>query len=642
MTRKSSRKTIKNRKLRKNRRSRKPVKRSRKPVKNKIKPVKNKIKPVKNKIKPVKRSRKPVKRSRKPVKRSRKPRRKASKKKSRNVSHKFRVKGGKSKRLFVKQQELLRKRKKSKRLFDKRQEWLRNRKRKRQGQMKGHHLRAASILRDKERNRKNTLWPWQQASEWLLGKGVTKLQISRKADELMREQIRQEERGEQARKDRIMRAYEDAMPSDDDSDYEVGDSDSDSDSDSDEMGEDLVAEVASDPASARNPIPVGGRYYATEARERMDSRRFEVNNEFLQQVGFFFARPLGAGVSGSAGLYDFIPGNIKIPEARKLYVDNISQYPPLNPATKSALATVKILDSREKTDKEIAINNHLRKFCKNSYKNYFGGTIPCPFLISSELPFRNPSYKFQWSEGMDMNLRSYYEGYLCEQEQYPFHIVTRIMLQLVSGMINLHKAGVAHSDFKPDQCLLKFSILGDPSSVSKVLIADFGHSGLLDKRGRWKKNMHPSSGAYGYRPLSNFSAVRDKPRGMIVNYFHNDVFALGVTFTRLLCSYEIEDLSYQFNRRNPLINIARYMGWKGRGVPRMDEMLEMGRNSLNRRVARCLNEVFDKQVVNSFTPENPLQAAYQEVLHILLGPDMEQPLQKVLKILTSFVDGRKR
>ena len=267
MTRKSSRKTIKNRKLRKNRRSRKPVKRSRKPVKNKIKPVKNKIKPVKNKIKPVKnkikplkrsrkpvkRSRKPVKRSRKPVKRSRKPRRKASKKKSRNVSHKFRVKGGKSKRLFVKQQELLRKRKKSKRLFDKRQEWLRNRKRKRQGQMKGHHLRAASILRDEERDRKNTLWPWQQASEWLLGKGVTKLQISRKADELMRKQIRQEELEEQARKERIMRAYEDAMPSDDDSDYEVGDSDSDSDSDDDEMGEDLVAEVASRPSKRKKP-----------------------------------------------------------------------------------------------------------------------------------------------------------------------------------------------------------------------------------------------------------------------------------------------------------------------------------------------------------------------------------------------------
>jgi len=242
MTRKSSRKTIKNRKLRKNRRSRKPVKRSRKPVKNKIKPVKNKIKP--------------VKRSRKPVKRSRKPRRKASKKKSRNVSHKFRVKG-----------------KKSKRLFDKRQELLRKRKRKRQGQMKGHHLRAASILRDKERDRKNTLWPWQQASEWLLGKGVTKLQISKKADELMREQIRQEELEEQARKDRIMRAFEVAMPSDDDSDYEVGDSDSDSDSDDDEMDVDaLVAEVASDPSSARKPIPVGGRYYATEARERMDSR----------------------------------------------------------------------------------------------------------------------------------------------------------------------------------------------------------------------------------------------------------------------------------------------------------------------------------------------------------------------------------
>ena len=505
--------------------------------------------------------------------------------------------------------------------------------------MKSNYRRAASTLRNAERNRKNTLWPWQQASEWLLGKGVTKLQISKKADELMREQIRQEELEEQARKEQIMRTYEDAMPSDDDSDYEVGDSDSDDD----EMDVDaLVAEVASDPASARKPIPVGGRYYATEARERMDSRRFEVNNEFLQQGGFFFTRPLGAGVSGSAGLYDFIPGNIEIPEARKLYVDNISQYPPLNPATKSALATVKILDSAEETDKEIAINNHLRKFCKNSYKNYFGGTIPCPFLISSELPFRNPSYKFQWSEGMDMNLRSYYEGYLCEQEQYPFHIVTRIMLQLVSGMINLHKAGVAHSDFKPDQCLLKFSILGDPSSVSKVLIADFGHSGLLDKRGRWKKNMHPSSGAYGYRPLSNFSAVRDKPRGMIVNYFHNDVFALGVTFTRLLCCEEIVELAYSFNRRTSLSNIARYMGWKGRGVPRMDEMLEMGRNSLNRRVARCLNEVFGKQVVNSFTPENPLQAVYQEVLHILLGPDMEQPLQKVLKILLSLVGGRKR
>ena len=159
--------------------------------------------------------------------------------------------------------------------------------------MKGHHLRAASILRDEERDRKNTLWPWQQASEWLLGKGVTKLQISRKADELMRKQIRQEELEEQARKERIMRAYEDAMPSDDDSDYEVGDSDSDSDSDDDEMGEDLVAEVASDPASARNPIPVGGRYYATEARERMDSRRFEVNNEFLQQGGFFFRTTIG-------------------------------------------------------------------------------------------------------------------------------------------------------------------------------------------------------------------------------------------------------------------------------------------------------------------------------------------------------------
>ena len=507
--------------------------------------------------------------------------------------------------------------------------------------MKGHHLRAASILMDKERKRQNTLWAWQRAYERFSGKGVTKLQISKKADELMREQIRQEEVEEQARKDRIMKRYEDEMPSDDDSDYEVGDSDSDDD-EMDEDDDDFVAEVA-DPTSARNPVLAGGRYYATETRDRMSSRRFIETDEFLRHYGFFFTRPLGAGVSGSAGLYDFIPGNIEIPGARKLYRDNVSQYPPLNPTTGSATATVKILDSEEETYKEIAINNHLGKFCKNSkYKNYFGGTMPCPFLISSELPFRNRSYKFQWSEGMDMNLESYYEGYLCEhtQEQYPFHIVTRIMLQLVSGMINLHKAGVAHSDFKPDQCLLKFSILGDPSSVSKVLIADFGHSGLLGGNGKWEKNMNPFAGAYGYRPLSMFSALPYKPRGRRMNYFHNDVFALGVTFTRLLCSYEIQDLANQFNRLTSLSNIARYMRYSER--PSIDAILELGRNSLNRRIARCLNKVFGKQVVNSFTPENPLQEVYQEVLHILLGPDMEQPLQKVLKILTSLVGGRKR
>ncbi len=152
--------------------------------------------------------------------------------------------------------------------------------------------------------------------------------------------------------------------------------------------------------------------------------------------------------------------------------------------------------------------------------------------------------------------------------------------------------------------------------------------------------MNPFAGAYGFRPLSMFSDCRDKPRGRRMNYFHNDVFALGVTFTRLLCSYEIQELANQFNRRTSLSNIAKYMGNSERR-PSIDAILELGRNSLNRRIARCLNKVFGKQVVNEFTPVDSLQAAYQEVLRILLGPpgNPSDQLQGVLRILSSVVKG---
>ena len=268
------------------------------------------------------------------------------------------------------------------------------------------------------------------------------------------------------------------------------------------------------------------------------------------------------------------------------------------------------------------------------YRNYFGGTIPCPFLISSELPFvsKRPGYKFQWSEAMDMNLHSYCDAYIWEQldsGRYPFPIVTRIMSQLTSGMIDLHRAGVPHTDFKPDQCLLKFRDF-DLNAVSKVLIADFGHSGLLSRNG-WAYRP-AAGGAYGFRPLSNNLNFR-RP----INYFHNDVFALGVTFSRLLGSREILDLAFLYNTQKKggrivfpkLKDIAKKMGSRDTDP---NVLLQLGNESLGRRISRCLNGVFGEQ-------RNKVREIYNNVLQLLLlGYETDGCLQECLRLLTTLIE----
>ena len=586
MTRKSSRKTtIKGRKPRKKQRSRKPVK-------NKIKPVK----------------------------RSRKPRRKASKKK--NIPRKFRVKGPKGKSL----------RKHSRRLLMKKREKEKAEKLKRREMERGFKGKAKNILQRKKYSKLGDMNVfgryYNHFYDYLTGNSeIPRAEINSLAAKLASEKIEEER---QKREKQIRQEMAQYPSDDDDSDYDIGD-DSDDDSD-DDIGDDSKAvEVQDRPESAKNVIGAG--HYKIDTRNAIDPRRFTETLGLLEIFGFFFTRALGAGVSGSAGLYDFIPGRIE-GRAKKVYDTTRSQFPPLNPS-ESAVVTVKILNIREDTDKEIAINKHLMRFCNGRrYHNYFGGTIPCPFLISSELPFvsKRPGYKFQWSEAMNMNLHSYCNAYIWEQldsGRYPFPIVTRIMLQLTSGMIDLHQAGVPHTDFKPDQCLLKFRDF-DLNAVSKVLIADFGHSGLLS-RNRWTYRPAGGGGAYGFRPLSNNSNFR-RP----INYFHNDVFALGVTFSQLLGSGEILDLAFLYNAQKKggrivfpkLKDIAKNMG--SRDID-PNVLLQLGNASLGRRIGRCLNGVFGEQ-------RNKVREIYNNVLQLLLlGYETDGCLQECLRLLTTLI-----
>ncbi len=588
MTRKSSRKTtIKGRKPRKKQRSRKPVK-------NKIKPVK----------------------------RSRKPRRKASKKK--NIPRKFRVKGPKGKSL----------RERSRRLSNKRQKQAREQRRRRESLERKLKKTARDILQRKKYSKLGEMNVfgryYNHFYDYLTGNSeIPRLEINSLAAKLASEQVEEERQKRDRQKRQEMAQY----PSDDDdSDYDIGD-DSDYDSE-DDIGDDSKAvEVQDRPESAKNVIGAG--YYKIDTRDAIDPKRFTEMLELLEIFGFFFTRALGAGVSGSAGLYDFIPGRIEDEDAKKVYDTTRSQFPPLNPS-ESAVVTVKILNIREDTDKEIAINKHLMRFCNSRrYRNYFGGTIPCPFLISSELPFvsTRPGYKFQWSEAMNMNLHSYCNAYIWEQldsGRYPFPIVTRIMLQLTSGMIDLHQAGVAHTDFKPDQCLLKFRDF-DLNAVSKVLIADFGHSGLLSRNGEWTYRPAGGGGAYGFRPLTN-NFYFSRP----INYFHNDVFALGVTFSRLLGSGEISDLAFLYNIQKKggryvfprLEDIAKKMGSRDTDP---NVLLQLGNESLGRRISRCLNGVFGEQ-------RNKVREIYNNVLQLLLlGYETDGCLQECLRLLTTLI-----
>ena len=588
MTRKNSRKTtIKGRKPRKKQRSRKPVK-------NKIKPVK----------------------------RSRKPRRKASKKK--NIPRKFRVKGPKGKSLRERS---------SRRLLMKRRKEEERQKRDRQKMEREFKGKAKNILQRKKYSKLGEMNVFKRYYnhfyDYLTGNSeIPRLEINSLAAKLASEKIEEERQKRDRQKRQEMAQY----PSeDDDSDYDIGD-DSDDDSE-DDIGDDSKAvEVQDRPESAKNVIGAG--HYKIDTRNAIDPRRFTETLELLEIFGFFFTRALGAGVSGSAGLYDFIPGRIE-GRAKKVYDTTRSQFPPLNPS-ESAVVTVKILNIREDTDKEIAINKHLMRFCNSRrYRNYFGGTIPCPFLISSELPFvsTRPGYKFQWSEAMNMNLHSYCNAYIWEQldsGRYPFPIVTRIMLQLTSGMIDLHQAGVPHTDFKPDQCLLKFRDF-DLNAVSKVLIADFGHSGLLSRNGEWTYRPAGGGGAYGFRPLSNNFNFR-RP----INYFHNDVFALGVTFSQLLGSGEILDLAFLYNAQKKgrmivfpkLKDIAKKMGSRDTDP---NVLLQLGNASLGRRISRCLNGVFGEQ-------RNKVREIYNNVLQLLLlGYETDGCLQECLRLLTTLI-----
>ena len=631
MTRKNSRKTtIKGRKPRKNQRSRKPVKNKIKPVKNKIKPVKRSRKPVKRSRKPVKRSRKPVKNKIKPVKRSRKPRRKASRKKFR-ARYKRRGKRGMGKVGGRKHSTRLKKKELEKKEMKKLETQEMERRLKKTAK---DILQRKKYLKLGEMNVVGRYY--NHFYDYLTGTSeIPRAEINSLAAKLASEKIEEER---QKRERQEMAQY----PSDpDDSEYD-NDSGDDSDDDSDDDSELKVVEVQDSPTSAENEIGAG--HYKIDTRNAINPIRFTDTLGILEKFGFFFTRALGAGASGSAGLYDFIPRTI---EDRAIYDKERSQFPPLNPS-ESAVVTVKILNDREDTDKEIAINKHLMGICNGGeFRNYFGGTIPCPFLISSELPFvskpdwsrgkgNRPGYKFQWSEAMNMNLRSYCDAYIWKQldsGRYPFLIVTKIMLQLTSGMIDLHRAGVPHVDFKPDQCLLKFKDI-DLNDVSKVLIADFGHSGLSSyTTGEWAYRPAKSGGAYGYRPLSN-----NLNFGRPINYFHNDVFALGVTFSRLLDSIEIADLAFLYNAQEyrgmnipdpKLEDIAKKMRSQNTDP---NVLLRLGNESLGRRISRCLDGIpFGEQ-------RNKVREIYDNVLQLLLlGYETDSCLQECLKLLTTLI-----
>ena len=379
----------------------------------------------------------------------------------------------------------------------------------------------------------------------------------------------------------------------------------------------------------------GEKFFGTEIRKSMKNDFLIDTNDFLNSQGFFWNRGRGGGTTGQVGEYVFIPEEMI---ETFNYNNNKNQYPTLNKSGTAAVG-IKVIKSTENTRKEMFINNYLKNFCKNTYKNYFGGTIQCPFLISTELPFSSDQYKFQWSEAMDMDLDSYVEILNKKpRNEFPFDIVNKIMLQLVSGMISLHEASVVHADFKADQCLLNFSILGDTKSINKVLIADFGNSGLLINNNnreiinslkkklhfnktikKEKLNLSPDIGARGYRPMSRFYQP-----------FYNDIFALGVTFSTILGSYEIEEIVGLYHSRR----VNRVVAF----------------NSLNRRISRCLNDVFDKNLKTSsnatttssntttisntttssnttssnyskeniFEPKTKIEHIYHDVLHLLL------------------------
>ena len=134
---------------------------------------------------------------------------------------------------------------------------------------------------------------------------IPHLEINSLAAKLASEKIEEER---QKREKQIRQEMAQYPSDDDDSDYDIGD-DSDDDSD-DDIGDDSKAvEVQDRPESAKNVIGAG--HYKIDTRNAIDPRRFTETLGLLEIFGFFFTRALGAGVSGSAGLYDFIPGRIE-------------------------------------------------------------------------------------------------------------------------------------------------------------------------------------------------------------------------------------------------------------------------------------------------------------------------------------------
>ena len=637
-------------------RSRKPVKRSRKPVKRSRKPVKRSRKPVKRSRKPVKRSRKPVKRSRKPVKRSRKPRRKPRRKsrrktlatKSRKKHHKFRSRYKK-----IGKKDIPRKHR-SERIRRITMQQRRALERERDLQ----RILARRDVKEQLRRKQQQVYDAQSIFGKVLttgkslfyGNELDPTEVKKRTRQLLQEQMEKYTR--QQRKDRQRQAgpYDKdpvftAITSDaEGSGVEYSDSESE-DEDEDEDEDDLnkpVAEVMAKPGPAtKKPITLNSKFYETDIRREIDPRMFIEANPTLVENGFFWLRGLGAGTTGAAGLYDFIPELIQSRRTPR----ELQRYPPLGSEMRVTRVVVKILDPSESTNKEMIINKHLIQFCQSHRdKNYFGGALICPFLLSRKLPFRG-HYTFQWSEDLNVDLWEYTNKYLHTFDggpDFPFPIVTTIMLQLTSGMIALHNAEVAHCDFKADQCLLAFRNIGDLRLISKVLIADFGHSGLLAKNGkRWVTNARPGVGAFDHQPLSNFYKIKPKNP---TNPFYNDIFALGVTFSRLLGSDEIREIAFEYNTTPSLRIIARDMNMPGGQwrsiVEAKEDVLQVGLESVQRRIARCLNHVFGKKTTdpNVFIPTKPIEDVYYQVLRLLLllGPQKNQ-LQECLGLLQNLL-----
>jgi hypothetical protein len=607
---------------------------------------------VKRSRKPVKRSRKPVKRSRKPVKRSRKSRRKTLTTKSRKKHHKFRTKHKKNiLRNIPRNSGRIRKIK----MQQRNSERIRKIKmQKRKNLERERDIKRTLVERDvrKELEKKQQQ---KYDAQTILGKILTtgktliygneldQKEFKNRTKQLLQEQMEKYMR--QQIKDRQRRAgpYDKdtlftAITSDaEGSGVEYSDFDSEDEySDSDSEDDYLAAEVMGEPGIAtKTPITINSKFYETDIRREIDPRMFIEANPTLVKNGFFLLRGLGAGTTGAAGLYDFIP---KLIQSQRTSLEG---YPPLGSEMRVTRVVVKILNPRESTNKEMIINRHLIQFCQSyRHKNYFGGDPICPFLLSRQLPFKG-HYTFQWSEALNVDLWEYTNKYLRRLvggPGFPFPIVTKIMLQLTSGMIALHNAGVAHCDFKADQCLLAFRDIGDLSLISKVLIADFGHSGLLATNGKsWATNARPGVGAFDHQPLSNFYKIKPKN---LTNPFYNDIFALGVTFSRLLGSDEIREIAFEYNTTPSLSLIARDMNMHDGTSLTKENVLQVGLESVQRRIPRSLDFVFGNKTTdpNVFIPTKPIEDVYYQVLRLLLlGYENDACLQECLRLLTTLI-----